>query len=122
MVCATAIGPVNARPIDALIDTGSDETLLDEKLALIIGVDLANAPRLPCAGMGGQICIARFAQVTLRLTDGIEFREWPALVGFVAGLRRSVLGFGGCLQFFTATFHGDREVVDLEINQLYPGT
>jgi hypothetical protein len=52
----------------------------------------------------------------------MEFREWPAWVGFVNGLRRPVLGFAGFLQFFTATFRGDDEVLDLEVNRLYPGT
>jgi hypothetical protein len=36
-------------------------------------------------------------------------------------LWRPILGFAGCLQFFTATFHGDREEVELVINALYPG-
>jgi hypothetical protein len=55
------------------------------------------------------------------LTDGIEYHEWPAWVGFVKGLRRPLLGFGGFLQFFTATFHGDDEFVELAVNRLYPG-
>jgi hypothetical protein len=33
-----------------------------------------------------------------------------------------MLGFAGCLQFFTASFHDDREQVELATNQLYPGT
>jgi hypothetical protein len=65
----------------------------------------------------------RYATVTLRLTDGIERREWTAWVGFTrAPLRRPLLGFAGFLQFFTATFHGDREEVELAVNSLYRGT
>jgi hypothetical protein len=64
----------------------------------------------------------RYASVTLRITDGVEFREWPAVVGFASGnLTRPLLGFAGFLQFFTATFHGDREEVELTVNPLYPG-
>jgi len=66
--------------------------------------------------------IARFVQLPLRNSDGLEFREWSAWVGFASGLRRSVPGFGGFLQFFSATFHGDIERVDLEINSLYSGS
>jgi hypothetical protein len=45
------------------------------------------------------------------------------MVGFTpVRLNRALLGFAGCLQFFTATFHGDREEVELTVNSLYPGT
>ena len=65
---------------------------------------------------------ASFARVTLRLTDGREYREWPAWVGFVTGpLHKSVLGYAGCLQFFDATFFGEDEVAELLANSLYPG-
>ena len=53
----------------------------------------------------------------------MEQREWPAWVGFTAAsMPYPVLGFAGFLQFFTATFHGEREEVELTINGLYPGT
>jgi hypothetical protein len=59
----------------------------------------------------------------LRLTDGVEFREWPALVGFSPALVSQVLfGLTGGLQFFTATFHGDRAEIELSVNPSYPGT
>ena len=32
-----------------------------------------------------------------------------------------LLGFAGCLQFFDALFHGEREEVELTVNGLYPG-
>jgi hypothetical protein len=65
----------------------------------------------------------RYAEVRIRLSDGQEFREWPARVGFTsAPLKRGLLGFAGFFQFFTATFDGDREHVELAVNALYPGT
>jgi hypothetical protein len=108
--------------VDALVDSGSDETLFDERDAHRAGIDLTNAPIRPFGGivLGGHS--ARFAQVTLRLSDGIEYHEWTAWVGFGAGLRRSVLGFCGVMQFFTTTFFGDDEAVELTVNRLYPGT
>jgi hypothetical protein len=74
------------------------------------GVGLANVP-------------LRYAEVTLRITDGQEHREWQAWVGFTASrLRRPLLGFAGFLQFFESNFQGDLEQVELTVNRLYPGT
>ncbi len=65
----------------------------------------------------------RYARITLHLTDGIEFREWPAVVAFTpARIPHGLLGFAGSLQYFTATFRGDVEEVELAVNALYPGT
>jgi hypothetical protein len=117
------IGPTNTSAVDGYLDTGSDDTVFSELLAARIGVDLTNAPV-------GQLTTAtltnapvRYAQVLLRLTDGKEQREWPAWVGFTpAKLQSPLLGFAGFLQFFTAAFRGDREEVELTVNNLYPGT
>ncbi len=65
----------------------------------------------------------RYARVGLRITDGIEGREWPALVGFTpVKLYYSLLGFAGFLQFFDANLRGALEVAELTVNSLYPGT
>jgi hypothetical protein len=37
-------------------------------------------------------------------------------------MQQPILGFAGFLQYFTATFIGDREEVELTVNSLYPGT
>jgi hypothetical protein len=123
LIDVSATGPANTLAVEAQIDSGSDETLLDERVARFIGVNLTGAPTETFGGMAAGRLVARFAQVTLRITDGVEFREWPARVGFVAqGLRRPVLGFGGFLQFFTTILYGDDEAVELKVNRLYPGT
>jgi hypothetical protein len=67
--------------------------------------------------------IRRYAEVLLRLTDGREYREWPARIAFTsARLHLPLFGFAGFLQFFTATFQGDSEQVELTVNSKYPGT
>jgi hypothetical protein len=117
------IGPTNTSAVDGYLDTGADDTVFSERLATRIGLDLTNAPQ-------GQLTTAtltkapvRYAQVSLRITDGKEQREWPAWVGFTpTRLQSPLLGFAGFLPFFTASFHGDREVVELTVNRLYPGT
>jgi hypothetical protein len=123
IVVVNVAGPAAALARAALIDTGADDTVFPEAIAAVIGVDLTQAPVGEAAGVGSRPFPLRYAAVTLRLTDGNEFREWPATVGFTsAPLRRPLLGFAGFLRFFTATFHGDREELELAVNALYPGT
>jgi hypothetical protein len=63
------------------------------------------------------------ASIHLCVADNNERREWPAIVGFApVGRRLPVLGFAGFLEYFTAIFHGDSQIVQLTINSLYPGS
>src|SRR6516162_7657296 len=88
------IGPKKSRVHDALLDTGADDTVFPESVAVQIGLDLTNAPSGELSGIGAAPVIVRYAQVHLRVTDGHEFREWPAWVGFTASrLRQPLLGF-----------------------------
>ncbi len=122
MITVSIIGSGNTRPIDGLLDTGAEDTVFPERLASFLGVDLSNAPQERMSTADGSPLSVRYAYVTLRLTDGVERREWPAWVGFSPTIHRPLFGFAGFLQFFTATFHGDRERVELTVNALYPGT
>ena len=116
------LGPTGIAIEKALIDTGADDTVFPEWIAWKIGIDLSNAPSATSGGMGGGSGLLRFAQITLRVADNKERREWQAWVGFTtAPLRHSLLGYAGFLQYFTATFHGEREEVELTVNGLYPG-
>jgi hypothetical protein len=116
------IGPLDTRLRSAHLDTGADDTVFPVSLAPIVGVNLTNAPTHIASGVGGTPTVLRYAAVRLRISDGQEFREWPARVGFTtAPLKRVLLGFAGCLQFFTAKFDGDREEVELTVNARYPG-
>ena len=118
----SVIGPSLTRPLEGLLDTGADDTIFPVRFAALIGVDLAGAPHGQATTADRTLLSVRYAQVTLRLTDGKERREWPAWVGFSPRIQRPLFGFAGFLQFFTATFHGDREQIELTINGLYPGT
>src|SRR5262249_55468188 len=119
----TVIGPQSSAVVKAFLDTGADDTVFHEDTARLIGIDLAHAPTGTIFGVGLQKpVVLRYAQVTLRLTDGIEFREWPARVGFTSvPLRRALLGFAGVLQFFYSLFDGDLEQAELTVNAKYPG-
>lgn len=121
-VTVTILGPTDSAVETALLDTGADDTVFPESVASAIGIDLSNAPHGMSGGMGGGSGLLRFAQVTLRIADNKERREWQAWVGFTsAPLRHSLLGFAGFLQYFTAVFHGEREEVELTVNGIYPG-
>jgi hypothetical protein len=122
LIQVALIGPLATYPDLGMLDTGADDTVFPESVAALIGVDLANAPTGEAAGVGLVSTPIRYAQVSLRITDGREFCEWSALVGFTAApMRRALLGFAGCLQFFDATFRGAREEVELVTNSLYLG-
>lgn len=117
------VGPAKTRATDALLDTGADDSVFPERLAQFLGIDLDAAPVRTLGGLNGPPTTVRYALVRLRLSDGREQRGWPAWVGFTsAPIQIPTLGFAGCLQFFTATFYGEREEVELTTNSTYPGT
>src|SRR5581483_9260513 len=123
LALVSLIGPTGVFPRHAVLDTGADDTVFPIAAAIGTGIDLTSAPIGDMSGIGGGVTLVRYARATLRMTDGIEFREWSAWVGFTAtALKRPILGFAGCLQFFDATFRGEREEVELVTNSHYPGT
>ena len=110
-------------PLEGAAHFAADDTVFPEEIAAKVGLNLTNAPQGSASGVGMGTVPLRYAIVGLRITDGRETREWRAWVGFTAApLRRPLLGFAGFLQFFEASFRGDREEVELTINALYPGT
>jgi hypothetical protein len=123
LISVTLVGPTGSTAQDALLDTGADDTIFPDSVATKIGIDLSKAPTGVGAGVGIAGLGVRYAEVTLRIADNKEQREWKAWVDFTsAPFRYPMLGHAGCLQYFTATFHGDREEVELTVNGLYPGT
>jgi hypothetical protein len=122
LVHVTLLSGSNTAFANGLLDSGADDTVFPDSVALRLGLDLSNAPLGEATGIIATPVPVRYAQVTLRLTDGHEFCEWLAWVGFTAApLRQPLLGFAGCLQFFDSDFRGEREEVDLATNSLYPG-
>ncbi len=123
LVMTSITGPKDTFADLALLDTGSDDSVFHDRVARRIGLDLSNAPTGMAGGVGGGPVQVRFAQVALRLTDGSEFREWTAWIGFTpVPLVQPLLGYAGCLQYFHANFLGDQEAVELTVNTLYPGS
>jgi hypothetical protein len=116
-------GPSTFMVRDGLLDTGSDDTVFPEGMALAVGIDLTRLPQrtVMLAGRGPVAC--RYGQALLLITDGIsETYQWNAVVAFVpVPLRNPLLGYASFLQFFNADFRGaDREVL-LTTNPSFPG-
>jgi hypothetical protein len=123
IVPITIVGPTGSDLLKGHLDSFSDDTVFPENAALRVGIDLTNAPQGTCAGVGQIPVPVKYAQVTLRMTDGKEYREWTGWVGFTPVLQKdALLGFAGCLQYFDATFYGALEEVELKVNPLYLGT
>ena len=123
VIAVTVIGPSDTRLRLGILDTAADDTVFPESLAAVIGIDLTVAPAGQAAGIHLAAVPLRYAQVSLRLTDGVKRREWQAWVGFTpARLYLPMLGFAGFLQFYSSYFHGDREEAELTVNRFYQGT
>ena len=123
IVPITLIGPLGSHLLRGLVDSGADEIIVPEFVPPIIGVDLFGAPTVTTRGIAGSMVSVRLAEVTMRIADLHERREWSAWVGFSPIPRRTaVLGFTGFLQYFTTMLHGEFERLELTVNALYPGT
>ncbi len=122
VILVSVIGPTGIAVEMGLLDTGADDTVFPDMVAADLGIDLSEAPTGGASGVGSKSpVVLRYAEVVLRISDGREHREWPARVGFTSTpLQRPLLGYAGFLQFFTTTFHGDRELAELTANSAYP--
>jgi hypothetical protein len=116
------IGPGGSRILDASLDTGTDDTLFPAPLAPRLGIELANAPEGEAGSIGGVPIPYRYAQVTLRISDGFDEYEWAGTVGFISAyLRWAVLGHAAVLQYFDVQLFGDRHELILIPNSSFPG-
>jgi hypothetical protein len=113
MVPVRVIGPSGDRDVLGRADSGSDDTLLPQQLAVALGVTSLTDP-VPMGGVGGGN-FARFGTVDLEIGDGKTVYRWSAYVGF-SPHPLPLLGLKGFLQFFTAAFNGRRRHLDLVPN------
>jgi len=97
---------------DALVDSGSEHTLIAPFLAEDAGVDLEHPNYEASIGMGGAVHDVRFADVTLRLQspgdDDDDYFEWQAEIGVPDVWRIPfpvLLGQHGFFDRFTITMH-----------------
>jgi hypothetical protein len=115
-------GPQGARVLRCRVDSAADDTIFPLSLAQQIGIDLTGAPVGESQTASGITVSYRCAQVTLRVTDGIESCQWVAIVGFLDTPRRTgLLGLSGFLGYFDTTLRGSALEVLLDPNPAFPG-
>src|SRR4051794_35855550 len=78
----TVGGPAGTTVTEGTLDTAADDTVFSEVLATVLGIDLTNAPAGVASGVGKAPVAVRYAEVTLRIADGHEQRQWQARVAF----------------------------------------
>jgi len=118
---STSSGQTNTT---ALLDTGSDATLLPRAVAETIGVTLNNTKTLSVVGIAGQKVIITPALITLTITQGEDSLTWSTTVGFIDSpnpdYEQAILGHLGCLQFFTVSFDSQIHEIEMVPNEKFP--
>lgn len=120
------IGPTAEARCDALVDTGADETVLPICLAELLGVSLDQDFTGQAAGIGGTRLHVRYGDIVFELSDGRKALRWATSAGFVEFPSPDdelvILGHGGFLDYFTATFDGESATVELLPNAMLPSS
>jgi hypothetical protein len=123
-VTIDVIGPRRIETIQALVDTGSDETVFPTSLAKAIGVQLDHALAGQASAVGGHAVQLVPGSVVLQMTDGDQTYRWQAAVGFLEVEEPedeiALLGYAGFLEFFRATFDSQSQELELTPNRRFP--
>jgi hypothetical protein len=110
-------GPHAVVQCQALVDTGADETILPLSFAKALGVKFDPQLTSLASGVTGDTLTMNYGEVEFRIDDGTESVQWSTIVGFVDFGRSAddvvILGHGGCLDYFTAIFDGERAELEL---------
>jgi hypothetical protein len=123
-VTIEVIGPQRRETIQALVDTGSDETVFPVSLAHAIGVQLDPMLAGRASAVGGHVVQLIPGEVTLQITQNQQTFRWRAVVGFLDVQQPedevALLGYAGALEFFRATFDSERHELELTPNNEFP--
>jgi hypothetical protein len=124
-VAIEVIGPKRVETIQALVDTGSDETVFPASLANEIGAQLEYASAGRASAVGGHAVQFVPGSVTLQLTQGGRTCRWQTAVGFLDAEQPedeiALLGYAGFLEYFLATFDSEGRELELTPNNRCPG-
>jgi hypothetical protein len=123
-VTIDVIGPVTTETIQALVDTGSDETVFPVSLANAIGVRLDHSSTGQASAVGGHAVELVPGSVTLQMTRSGELFRWETKVAFLETQHPdeevALLGYAGFLEFFQATFNSENHELELNPNSRFP--
>jgi len=122
----TVIGPASSGSFAALVDTGSDNTILPKSIAEPLGIPLRVASGSSASAFGGQRLSLLDGEATLQLEADGKVIRWPSELLFFdfpnIEDETVILGHAGFLDYFTATFDGEMGVLDLVANDDLPAT
>jgi len=125
-VTIDVIGPRRRETIQALVDTGSDETVFPASLARAIGVQLDHTSAGQASAVGGHAVQLVPGSVILEITEGVQSYRWQTTVGFLEVEQSedevALLGFAGFLEFFRAMFDSQSHELELVANDPFPRT
>lgn len=100
--------------VDALVDTGSDITLLPARIATELGIDLTTADEALLSTGLGVMGKYRRCDIQLELRWDGEVHRWQASVGFFpAPMRYSLLGTKGFFEFFDVQYRAAKRLIDV---------
>ncbi len=117
-------GPAGAAEMLALVDTGSDNSILPLSIARDLGIKTTLGKGPAATAYGGQQIALSFAEVELEVSQDDTLVRWRSrlyFADFPGDMEKAViLGHEGFLDYFTATFDGGDCVVTLEPNDGIP--
>lgn len=116
-------GPLRTVTIQALVDTGPDETVFPASLANALGVELDDIAPGQAAAVGGHQVRLVPGSVTLVRSLGDESYRWQSTFAFLETDKpedeMALLGYSGFLEFFAARFDSDQFKVTLTPNNRF---
>jgi hypothetical protein len=119
------IGATGGVSVWAMVDPGSDDTLLPLSLGQMIGANMDPTQTWKVEGIGGHASGVILGEVVIELTDSSRVFRWPAKIGLVdfADPRDEVVlvGHAGCLDYFRVTFDGHQRMLEIEATPAFVG-
>ena len=116
-------GPRGSKVLDALVDSGSDNTVFPGYVARELGIPVTRTTGPAAQAFGGHEVGLSYADVELELVHAEQSIRWHTQAFFLtddADEETVILGRDGFLEYFTATFIGDEFALELQPNSYLP--
>ncbi|MEK7499837.1 MAG: hypothetical protein AAB649_04495 [Patescibacteria group bacterium] len=120
------VGPTGNLRFEALVDTGSDQTIfprtdVKEITGIVIDKNLKSEVKGRLEHHNESLYFAH--NTKLQISKDQEIYEFPAPIWFSDEENSpAILGHSGFLEYFTITFDGENHELTLEPNKNFPGT
>lgn len=119
------VGATRILPTWALVDPGSDDTLLPLSVGQLVGAKIDLMQTWQVEGIGGQAVAVTLGEVDFELTDGNQALRWTTKVGLVdfpdPNDEVTILGHAGFLDYFRVIFDGHLRTLEIEVTPAFPG-